>query len=45
MKLTLEDFTASPQVQGGLKGWQWQFSGALSPTQLMQKLTEALGIE
>ena len=43
-KLTLEDFTASPQVQGGLKGWQWQFSGALSPIS-MQKLTEALGTQ
>jgi len=39
-KLTLEDFGASKQAQG----WQWQFSGGLSPVS-MQKLTEALQIQ
>jgi hypothetical protein len=43
-KLTLEDFGASPHVQEGLKGWQWKFSGALSPIS-MQKLTETLGMQ
>jgi hypothetical protein len=43
-KLTLEDFNASPQTGGGPNGWQWQFSGALSPIS-MEKLTEAFGTQ
>lgn len=37
-KLTLEAFNAAPRTEGG---WQWQFSGALSPIS-MERLTEAL---
>jgi hypothetical protein len=37
-KLTLENFNAAPQTEGG---WQWQLSGALSPIS-MERLTEAL---
>ena len=45
-KLTLEDFNASWQAQRTQQnyGWQWQFSGGLSPVS-MQKLTEALQIQ
>ncbi|PTR16946.1 hypothetical protein C8R31_10199 [Nitrosospira sp. Nsp2] len=43
-KLTLEDFNASPQTEGGLNGWQWQLSGGLSPIS-MEKLTEALATQ
>ncbi|MBA4142322.1 MAG: hypothetical protein H0X43_04790 [Nitrosospira sp.] len=43
-KLTLEDFAASPPTQEPPSGWQWQFSGGLSPLS-MQKLTEVLGIQ
>lgn len=45
-KLTLEDFSASRQAQKTQQnyGWQWQFSGGLSPVS-MQKLTEALQIQ
>ena len=43
-ELTLWDFNASRQKDTGkLQGWQWQFSGQLSPVS-MQKLTEALEI-
>ncbi|MDE2366178.1 MAG: hypothetical protein KGM95_04515, partial [Betaproteobacteria bacterium] len=41
-EFTLENFSASPQAQGS-SGWQWQFSGGLSPIS-MQKLTEALDV-
>lgn len=43
-ELTLENFSASPQPDGKLQGWRWQFSGELSPVS-MQKLTEALGTQ
>jgi hypothetical protein len=41
--LTLENFSAS-RKEGWPQGWQWQFSGGLSPIS-MQKLTEALGVQ